>query len=147
MREQLIDLLEYNAQCNQLVIDAYFENKSAVDEKTVMLLNHILNAQQVWNARILKEPLFEIWQINPEEELSGINQSNFEKSNKILRERNLDEIIIYRNSKNRQFSNAVHEIFFHFVNHSTYHRGQIALLMKQCRLQPINTDYIFYKRN
>ena len=146
MKEQFIDLLEYNSHFNQLLIKIYLENKDSFNEKMISLLNHILNAQQVWNSRIVIEDSFGVWQINPDEKLLETNHSNFEKSIKILNERNLDEIIVYINSKGDEFQNSIQEIFFHFINHSTYHRGQIAMLMKQAGLEPINTDYIFYKR-
>lgn len=146
MKEQFIDLLEYNSYFNQLLIEIYLDNKDSFNEKMISLLNHILNAQQVWNSRIFIEDSFGVWQINPDEKLLEINQSNFENSVNILNERNLDEIIGYRNSKGDEFQNSIQEIFFHFINHSTYHRGQIAMLMKQAGLEPINTDYVFYKR-
>ena len=146
MKKQFIDLLEYNSHFNQLLIKIYLENKDSFNEKMISLLNHILNAQQVWNSRIIIEDSFGVWQINPDEKLLENNQSNFENSFKILSERNLDEIIVYRNSKGDEFQNSIREIFFHFINHSTYHRGQIAMLMKQAGVEPINTDYIFYKR-
>lgn len=146
MKKQFIDLLEYNSHFNQLLIKIYLENKDSFNEKMISLLNHILNAQQVWNSRIIFEDSFGVWQINLDEKLLENNQSNFENSFKILSERNLDEIIVYRNSKGDEFQNSIREIFFHFINHSTYHRGQIAMLMKQAGLEPINTDYIFYKR-
>lgn len=146
MKAHFIDLLEYNLHFNQSLIKIYLERKDSFNEKMISLINHILNAQQVWNSRIIIEDSFGVWQINPDEKLSEINQSNFDNSIKILNERNLDEIIIYRNSKGDEFQNSIQEIFFHFINHSTYHRGQIAMLMKQAGLEPINTDYIFYKR-
>lgn len=146
MKKQFIDLLEYNSHFNQLLIKIYLENKDSFNEKMISLLNHILNAQQVWNSRIIIEDSFGVWQINPDEKLLENNQSNFENSFKILSERNLDEIIVYRNSKGDEFQNSIREIFFHFINHSTYHRGQIAMLIKQAGLEPINTDYVFYKR-
>ena len=37
-------------------------------------------------------------------------------------------------------------MLFHFVNHSTYHRGQIASNLKEHGIEPLVTDYIFYKR-
>lgn len=146
MKTQFIDLLKYNSHYNQRLIEIYFENKDSFMGKAISLLNHILNAQQIWNSRIIIEPSFKVWQINSDEKLLEINQFNFENSIKILNERNLDEIIVYRNSKGDEFQNSIQEIFFHFINHSTYHRGQIAMLMKQAGLAPINTDYIFYKR-
>ncbi|SDG11635.1 DinB family protein [Epilithonimonas hungarica] len=147
MKEHFIDLLEYNSHFNQLLIESYLENKDSFNEKMISLINHILNAQQIWNSRIIIGPSFGVWQINPDEKLLEINQSNFKNSIKILNERNLDEIIVYKNSKGDDFQNSIQGILFHFINHSTYHRGQLAMLMKQAGLEPINTDYIFYKRN
>jgi Uncharacterized protein conserved in bacteria len=147
MKEHFIDLLEYNSHFNQLLIESYLENKDSFNEKMISLINHILNAQQIWNSRIIIGPSFGVWQINPDERLLEINQSNFKNSIKILNEKNLDEIIVYKNSKGDDFQNSIQGILFHFINHSTYHRGQLAMLMKQAGLEPINTDYIFYKRN
>lgn len=146
MKDHFQDLLEYNSHFNQLLIQNFLENNLVWLDKSKNLLNHILNAHQIWNARILNQNTFGVWQINPDEKLLEINQSNFENSIKILDKRNLDEVIVYRNSKEDEFQNSIQEIFFHFINHSTYHRGQIAMLMKQTGLEPINTDYIFYKR-
>ena len=50
------------------------------------------------------------------------------------------------NSKGETFSNKIKDILFHIINHSTYHRAQIATDLKQNGIEPINTDYIFYKR-
>ncbi|WP_027382214.1 DinB family protein [Epilithonimonas caeni] len=147
MKEYFQNLLEYNLHYNQLLIQNFLVNNYVWTEKSKNLLNHILNAHQIWNARILNQDTFGVWQINSDGKLLDINQSNFENSIKILNERNFDEIIAYRNSKGDDFQNSIQEILFHFINHSTYHRGQIAMLMKQAGLEPINTDYIFYKRN
>ena len=34
----------------------------------------------------------------------------------------------------------------HLVNHSSYHRAQIAMLLRQKGMEPINTDFITYDR-
>ncbi|MNK48723.1 DinB family protein [compost metagenome] len=146
MTENFQDYLEYNQHFNQSLIQNYLENKMIWSEKSSSLLNHIVNAHQIWNARILKDNQFKVWQINADNSLIEINSENFVNSSKILVERELTEIINYQNSKGNQFENSIQEIFFHFVNHSTYHRGQIAMLMKEAGLEPLNTDYIFYKR-
>ncbi|WP_379963504.1 DinB family protein [Epilithonimonas sp. UC225_85] len=146
MKEHFQDILQYNQHFNQLLIQNYLENKLIWSEKSKNLLNHILNAHQIWNARILNQNKFEVWQMNADDLLLKINSENFINSSNILSERELTEIIDYKNSKGDKFQNSIQEIFFHYINHSTYHRGQIAMLMKQAGLEPINTDYIFYKR-
>lgn len=146
MKGNFQDYLEYNQHFNQILIQNFLENTSVWNEKSKSLLNHILNAHQIWNARILNQEKFEVWQINADDFLIKINSENFIDSSKILTERALTELINYKNSKGNEFENSIQEIFFHFINHSTYHRGQLAMLMKQVGLEPINTDYIFYKR-
>lgn len=146
MKEKLTDLFEYTYHFNKEVIAVISENISGADEKTISLINHTLNAQQVWNSRILGETPFEAWQINPFENLEDINHLNFQKSIGIVENSDLDQKIEYHNSKGKQFENTVFEMLFQMVNHSTYHRGQINSLLKQNGIRPLLTDYIFYKR-
>lgn len=146
MKEKLIDLFEYTFHYNNEIIKVIDENIEKIDEKTITLINHTLNAQQIWNSRILKENSFEVWQINPFEMLTEINQTNFEKSIGIVHHFDPDQKINYQNSRGANFENTVFEMLFQAINHSTYHRGQINSLLKQNGVEPILTDYIFYKR-
>ena len=146
MKEKLIDLFEYTFHYNNEIIKVIDENIEKIDEKTITLINHTLNAQQIWNSRILKENSFEVWQINPFETLTEINQTNFEKSIEIVHHFDPDQKINYQNSRGANFENTVFEMLFQAINHSTYHRGQINSLLKQNGIDPILTDYIFYKR-
>ncbi|BEV03260.1 DinB family protein [Chryseobacterium gambrini] len=146
MKEKLVDLFEYTYHFNKEMIKIISENLEKVDEKTISLINHTLNAQQIWNSRILNEKSFEVWQINPFENLNGINQQNFNKSLEIVHKFDPDQKIEYQNSRGTKFENTVFEILFQAINHSTYHRGQINSLLKQNGITPILADYIFYKR-
>lgn len=146
MKEKLVDLFEYTYHFNKEMIKIISENLEKVEEKTISLINHTLNAQQIWNSRILNEKSFEVWQINPFENLNGINQQNFNKSLEIVQKFDPDQKIEYQNSRGTKFENTVFEMLFQAINHSTYHRGQINSLLKQSGITPILTDYIFYKR-
>ncbi|MDF2552500.1 MAG: damage-inducible protein DinB [Chryseobacterium sp.] len=146
MKDKLIDLFEYTYHFNKEMIKTISENISKADEKAISLINHTLNAQQIWNSRILNEKSFEVWQINPFESLNEINHQNYLKSIGIIKNSDFDKRIEYHNSRGAKFENTVFEILFHAVNHSTYHRGQINSLLKQNGIKPILTDYIFYKR-
>ncbi|KMQ67280.1 damage-inducible protein DinB [Chryseobacterium sp. FH2] len=146
MKEKLVDLFEYTYHFNKEMIKVISENFSKVDEKAISLINHTLNAQQIWNSRVLSETSFEVWQINPFEKLDKINHENFQKSIQIVQNSDLDKRIEYQNSRGTAFENSIFEMLFQAVNHSTYHRGQINSLLKQNGIEPILTDYIFYKR-
>ena len=58
----------------------------------------------------------------------------------------LAQRIDYRNTKGIAFSNPLWEMLRHLVNHSTYHRGQVATLLRQSGTKPASTDLILFYR-
>ena len=141
------ELFEYSHHFNQQLFDIYTAIPDKTSEKSVQLFNHILNAHQIWNNRIdPKQPTFDVWQIHDTQDLKEIDKANYNQTVKILGAFDLDEIISYSNSKGQAFRRNIRDILFHVINHSTYHRGQIATEFKQHGLEPLVTDYIFYKR-
>ena len=141
------DAFEYNYHFNQELIQLFENNSTAIPEKSIKLLNHLINAQQIWNERMLDEKIsVGVWEIRALESLKNHNENNYNKSLQILNNTQLSQKISYKNSKGIEFSNTVQDILFHIINHATYHRGQIASDLKANGIEPINTDYIFYKR-
>lgn len=55
-----------------------------------------------------------------------------------------NRVVQYRNLKNEPFAKPVYQIVTHVVNHGTYHRGQIAAMLRQCGHVPPSTDFIYY---
>lgn len=141
------ELFQYSFTMNQQLIEELKHNEAHFSEKALELLNHIINAQQIWNSRIksVPEPT-KVWELHPSVQLETINKNNYQQSLAILDEMELDHNIHYKNSRGQEFTNTVRDILFHVINHSTYHRAQIATEMKQAGLKPLTTDYIFYKR-
>ncbi len=146
MKDKITDLLKYTFHYNREIIVLLKNNLSQLDEKAIQLIDHTINAHQIWNSRVLKEQSFGVWQKNEVENWEMINERNFENSIRILNNFDLEERVIYQNSKGDQFENTVFEMIFHVINHSTYHRGQINSLLKKSGIEPLFTDYIFYKR-
>lgn len=141
------ELLEYTFHFNDKVIDSLIAS-TEIPEKSLRLLNHTINAQQIWNARIEKKPLaLGVWEMRETALLKGLNSSNYENSMRIVAEYDFNKKIRYTNSKGQVFENTVRDMLFHIVNHSTYHRGQIATDCKLHGMEPLATDYIFYKRD
>lgn len=141
------DIFEYNHHSNQKLYEYFADNSDKVSEKSLKLFNHILNAHQIWNNRI--NPLgkaFGVWQIHNTTDLRNIDKTNYEQTALIIQDFDLTTIVSYSTSKGDKFSNSIRDILFHSSNHSTYHRGQIAAEFRQSGLDPLITDYIFYKR-
>jgi uncharacterized damage-inducible protein DinB len=141
------DLFEYNNYYNQELGDVLLNHSAQISEKAANLYSHIINAHHIWNSRVgSKQSLFGVWETRPVLESIEIDKANFEHSILMLDTVNLEKIIHYTNTKGQGFSNRINEMFFHTINHSTYHRGQIATELRQSGIEPITTDYILYKR-
>ena len=142
------ELLEYTFYFNEKVIYALIENPAGFPENSLKLLNHTINAQEIWNARILEQPIAVMpWEIRENIILAEINILNYQTSLKIVDTIGFEKIVNYKNSRCEVYSNYVKDMLFHIVNHSTYHRAQIATDFKLHGLTPLVTDYIFYKRD
>lgn len=141
------ELFHYSFISNQKIIDRFHHDAILENSNAHRLLAHLLAAHHIWNNRILeKTPQFEVWPIISVINCAAINHDNVETSLKILEEVDITQMISYQNSKGQEFRNSVQDILFHVINHSTYHRGQIAKEFRNMGVEPENTDYIFYKR-
>ena len=140
------DLFSYNNHYNNKIIAVLNENPKIVSDKCMKLLSHVLNAHRIWNYRIQPgENPFERWETHLIHECHEINKKNHEDSFLILDRFDLNQTIQYSLSTGQSFNNSIREILFHAINHSTYHRGQIATEFRQMGLEPLLTDYIAYK--
>src|SRR5229473_8237636 len=52
----------------------------------------------------------------------------------------------FRTLKSGMYANALWQALQHVVNHSTYHRGQVAMLLRQSGAKPNFTDLIYFYR-
>ncbi|WP_353197263.1 DinB family protein [Parapedobacter defluvii] len=141
------NLFTYNHHCNQQLAAILSEKPEQADVKSMSLFSHMLNAHQIWNNRILGQPTgCTVWESRPSDTFAAIDRHNFNQTITLLGSFGLTDPITYKTSDGRLFVNTVGDILFHVINHSTYHRGQIALLFRQNGMEPLITDYIFYKR-
>ena len=148
MNDFFKEIFEYTYYFNTKVLDVLLQDQLTFPEKSLQLLNHTINTQEVWNARIKQTPnTTTAWQMRPVHLLSEINDDNYKISLQIIDTFDFNQIIHYANSTGAEYDNSVKDILFHIVNHSTYHRGQIATDCKLNGIPPLVTDYSFYKRD
>lgn len=147
MKQFFKELFDYSNHVNQKLADVFNDSPDQTSEKAVKLFSHVLNAHQIWNNRIdAKQTPFSVWELHPVRDFKSIDQTNYEQSLQLLDKVDLNETINYTTSSGQAFNNSIRDILFHVINHSTYHRAQIATAFKQHGLEPLITDYIFYKR-
>jgi uncharacterized damage-inducible protein DinB len=142
------ELFDYNHQANQTLIAHLELHKEKLSERSVRLMSHIIDANEVWNSRVLaKKNQFTVWQVHTVETWADLDKANNETSLKIIDEAGFEDVITYTNSLGDTYKNSVRDILFQVINHSTYHRGQIAMDCRKTGIEPLNTDYILYKRD
>lgn len=141
------DIFTYHHYTNQNLCKQLIEHQEILSERTIPLFSHIINAQQIWNTRIIKgTQRLAVFQVHTLEECQRLDDENYHQTLQILNELKLDNEILYRNSQGEEYRNSIQEILFHIANHHTHHRGQIISDLRQSNIDPIKTDYIFYKR-
>ena len=65
----------------------------------------------------------------------------------ILQHVDHDSTIDYRNTKGEQWTSSVDDVLMHVILHGSYHRGQIATVLRNGGEEPAYTDYIHCTRS
>jgi uncharacterized damage-inducible protein DinB len=63
-----------------------------------------------------------------------------------LTDADLERVVSYRGTDGQSFSQVLGHLMRHVVNHSTYHRGQLATQLRQLGETPPSTDFTRYLR-
>lgn len=148
MKHYFLKLYQYNLWCNQRVIAA-LKRQNVADEKILSVLGHIVAAQYLWLHRIqaLPAPDVKLWGNYSLEQLEKMAGEIGKRWNDFIESTDdFNRDLVYKNYTNDPYVNNVEQIMIHLVNHSSYHRGQIAMLLRQKGFEPVNTDYITYDR-
>lgn len=148
MKDYFVRLYQYNQWANGRVLGA-LESQKVDNEKILTLMSHVVSALFIWLSRIEgKSPdAYPLWKQYPLEELLKMNDEITKRWIKFVEGTdNFNRELVYNNYVGDPYKNNVEQIMIHLVNHSTYHRAQVALLLRQQGLEPINTDFITYDR-
>ena len=148
MKKYFLKLYHYNVWANQRVLDC-LERQHIEDEKILTLLGHVVAAQLLWLHRVkgLPPPNVKLWGIYTFDQLVSMADSAGKQWLDFVESTDdFDRELNYTNYTGDPYTNNVETIMIHLVNHSSYHRAQIAMLLRQKGFEPINTDFITYDR-
>ena len=150
MKKHFRDLLKYNAWANYRMLVTLEENE-VKDDKMLLMYSHILSAQYIWLNRIKGLPTspFPVWEQYKLRELRTMSEETDTNWDSYLEDYSMEafeEMIFYTDSKGRKHENTIREIIGHMTHHASYHRGQLAIMMREHGITPPPTDYILYCR-
>ena len=149
MAHQLRRLFDHLGWADDRVLQSIRE-APAIPPKALELFAHILGAEHVWLARLRQAPSrLAVWPTLDLEQCAAVARENSEGYTALLDEVDpdrLSEEVPYTNSAGASFRTPIEDILIHVALHGGYHRGQVAMLLRQNAAEPRPTDYIAFVR-
>jgi len=123
---------------------------AAPDAKAREIYSHILGSEHTWISRIDgRTPTLAIWPTLGDDEIERVARENVSALRRIIEgvtDVDLARVVGYRNSAGHPFESTVEDILLQVALHGSYHRGQVAMLLRQGGAEPAPTDYIAFIR-
>lgn len=146
--EHLRGLYNYNDWANRRMVTALKENYS---ERARQILAHLLVTEKEYFERLHGKDSFgfDFWQNLSLEECGDLARETAERFEKLIRrfeEEGLDLKIEYRTSEGVWYENTFREMLTHVLFHSSIHRGNIILKLREEGFEPPKIDYMIYLR-
>ena len=120
------------------------------EQRALTIYAHVLGAEAVWLARIDGRPSdVAVWpslSVDACATLAARNAAAFDTLLTSLAPNDFAREIDYRNSAGQPFRSTIEDILLHVALHGAYHRGQVALVIRDGAGEPVPTDYIAFTR-
>jgi uncharacterized damage-inducible protein DinB len=65
---------------------------------------------------------------------------------KALRPSEISEVVPYKSRDGKSFEAPLYQLIEHVVNHATYHRGQVTVLLRRLDARAVPTDMVVWDR-
>ena len=146
--EHLRELFEYNDWANRRIVAALKSNQS---EKARKIAAHLLVTEKEYFERLYGKDStgFDFWQDLSSEDCEKLAQENAENYERILKrfdDEGRGQTADYKTSEGVAQQNTFRELLTHVLFHSSIHRGNILLQMREEGFAPPVIDYIIYLR-
>ncbi len=125
--------------------------QAPLNSRAQLMLSHILLAEKIWLTRLRGEDsstinVFEELPLDECIRLSAELNTTYIDYIGSLAENDLDTLISYKTIKGDPFQTSIKDILTHVAIHGAYHRGQIAMLVRDGGGNAIGTDFILFTR-
>lgn len=161
--EQFQRLMKYEAACTEVVVMSLKAARKSVDEvglaalaapmeRAVGVFCHVQAARELWLSRVSDLAgfpdggVFPVWTLEKAEAQARRMDELWQMFASRQTTASLATRVRYTSTEGQGYESSLAEIMTHVVNHSSYHRGQIASLVAQTGTKPAVTDYIALTR-
>ncbi len=146
--EHLRHLYAYNDWANRRIVVAL---KDSPSERSVEILAHLLITEKEYYERLYGKNStgFDFWPELTLEDCGTLARESAEDYEQLLRrfdDEGLDIRANYHSSEGIPYENTFRELLTHVLTHSSIHRGNIILKLREAGSTPPKIDYIIYLR-
>jgi uncharacterized damage-inducible protein DinB len=150
MNDYFKRLYTYNMWANDKLL-TLLEQHKVTDQEVLVATSHYLAAMEIWVSRIQGRParvngVWEVYDYPRCREVAQLAGEDWLAMIPTLTEADYHRRIAYKNTQGDYYETPVIDIMGHAINHATYHRAQIARMLRLAGIKPINTDFITYAR-
>ncbi len=147
---------EYERDAHRKVIDSLRNvpesaRGSEACTKAISLIAHIAAGRRLWLYRmgvaaLPPQEFFPRVSLDEAVHQLGSIEQEWARYFERLDDAEIARTFDYRSYEGDWFRNRVEDILAQLFGHSSYHRGQIALLLRQAGAEPAVTDFLFWTR-
>lgn len=148
MNPMILRMFDHAHWANIRILNA-LKGANPLPDKPLSLFAHVLAAEQVWLGRLREEigdTPFQIWPNLELTDCERLAHENHQGYQAYLSHCDLQRAVSYRNSQGTSFTTSVSDILTHVALHGSYHRGQVASLIRVEGYAPPSTDFIHFVR-
>lgn len=114
-------------------------------------VSHVITVEKLWLLRMagVEKPAAEHFQVETAtlaKEAFMLLHAEMELYFSSLMEEQWQEVMPFTNLRGDSFEETREEMLFTFINHATYHRGQITTLLRQFGKEGKTIDYIYFPK-
>jgi uncharacterized damage-inducible protein DinB len=113
-------------------------------------LNHAYLAEQVWIKRVQGNPFSRIADFEAPADLNalgqawpGLHRTWMDWSRSVV---DWQQLSVQGGPQGKEYQMPLWQIVMHLVNHGSYHRGQVATMLRQNGIKPPGTDLVAFYR-
>lgn len=157
-------LFDYERKCSPLVMSSLRASRAKIEEvglaaleapheRAVEIFCHMQAARRLWLSRIRpdltafpSDGVFPVWPVEQVEKEAQEVDELWERYVSELSGTDLARPVRYSSTEGVAYISTLSDILTHVINHSSYHRGQIASLVAKTGVRPAVTDFIALTR-
>lgn len=141
-----VESLKHVQTCGEELYARQGTNSFASIEETT---KHVIGVEKLWLQRMMgnPKPVFENFDVATVEqavEAFSLLHAEMDLYFASLTEAQWEETIDFQNMREDEFTLIREEMLFTFINHASYHRGQVASFLRQFGYSGIPLDYLYF---